>query len=404
MIFKKILKGTDLAFDLTLEKMHYTPSEIVRGTLIINTEKGSKARKLVLLVEGKESTSITVTESSGIGNRRDTTSKTYSQTNVFFSKDLSNLLQQSVVHNILQDGTLEILPQNKVIAFDFTLPANKTLFSSYKGKHANITYTVKGTVDIANKLDVNKEERFSVINPKHRTVGYNSSNSSFDGENKSDAVSSHNIENPEDILPSRISDSEEKDVDKGKKYEARFEEIFGKKANPTPSKSSQRYVSFTGRGMSFDLETIFAKGRDDFLKESTKAKIDLIDQGNNITSYSPGHTIKGNVILRLPPEEEEAIRNKIRGMKITLSGIEHAFAEGLQRVSTIEKHDKNIELNENQIGGKNENNASTFEFEIPQGVNQSYIGKYSEYFWGLEVKVNIAWSSDIIAKTIIEIV
>jgi hypothetical protein len=43
-------------------------------------------------------------------------------------------------------------------------------------------------------------------------------------------------------------------------------------------------------------------------------------------------------------------------------------------------------------------------FKYPRGVNQSYIGKYSEYFWGLEVKVNIAWSSDIIAKTIIEIV
>lgn len=405
MIFKKMLKGTDLAIDLTLEKMHYRPGEIVRGTLSINTEKGSKARKLVLLAEGRESTSITVTESSGIGNRRDTTSKTYSETNVFFSKDLSNLLQQSVVHNILQDGTMEILPQNKVIAFDFTLPANDTLFSSYKGKHANIIYTVKGTVDIANKLDANKEERFSVINPKNRTVGYNSSNSSFDGENKSDAVSPHNIENPEEILPSRISDLEEKDVDKGKKYEARFEEIFGKKANPTPSKSSQRYVNFTWRGMSFDLETMFAKGRDDFLKESTKAKIDLIDQSSNITSYSPGHTIKGNVILRLSHEEgEEEIRNKIRGMKITLSGIEHALAQGLQRVSTIEKHDKNIELNENQIGRKNENNAILFEFEIPRGVNQSYIGKYSEYFWGLEAKVNIAWSSDIIAKTIIEIV
>ena len=202
--------------------MHYTPGEIVRGTLSINTEKGSKARKLVLLVEGKESSSITVTESSDIGNRRDTSSKTYSETNVFFSKDLSNLLQQSVVHNILQDGTLEILPQNKVIAFDFTLPADNTLFSSYKGKHANITYTVKGTVDIANKMDVNKEERFSVINPKNRTVGYNSSNSSFNGENKSDAVSPHNIENPEDILPSRISDSEEKDVDKGKNVRSKI--------------------------------------------------------------------------------------------------------------------------------------------------------------------------------------
>jgi hypothetical protein len=43
-------------------------------------------------------------------------------------------------------------------------------------------------------------------------------------------------------------------------------------------------------------------------------------------------------------------------------------------------------------------------FEIPQRVNQSYRGKYSEYFWGLEAKVNIAWSSDMNARTLIEIV
>jgi hypothetical protein len=34
-------------------------------------------------------------------------------------------------------------------------------------------------------------------------------------------------------------------------------------------------------------------------------------------------------------------------MKITLSGIEHMFAQGLQKVSTIEKHEKNIEVAEN---------------------------------------------------------
>lgn len=403
MIFKKMLKGTDLTLDVSLEKTQYTPGEIVRGTLAINTEKGSKARKLVLLAEGKESTSITVTESRGVGSRRDTTSKTYTETNIFFSKDLSNLLQQSVIHDILQDGTLEILPQNKVIAFDFSLPTEDTLFSSYKGKHAKITYTVKGTVDIANKLDVNKEEHFSVINPKNGIVGYNSSNTSFHGENKSDAINLHSIDNPENILPSPKTDSGEKDVDKGN-YESRFEQIFGKKANPTTSKNSPHYLRFTGRGMSLDLETIFAKGRDDFLKESTQAKIDLLDHRNNNTPYSSGHTGRGEMILLLPDNEKEEIRNKIRGMKITLSGIEHAFAQGLQRVSTIEKYDKNIELNGNLMGGKNDNNALPFEFEIPQDVSQTYIGKYSEYFWGLEAKVNIAWSSDLIAKTIIEIV
>jgi hypothetical protein len=404
MIFKKILKGTDLTFDINLEKTHYIPGETARGTLSIKTEKGSKARKLVLLAEGKESTTITVTESTGVGSRRDTTSRTYSETNVFFSKDLSNLLRKSVVNNILEDGALEILPQNKVIAFDFTLPADdNNLFSSFKGKHANITYTVKGTVDIEKKLDVNKEGRFSVINPNNRKVEYSSSNSLFDGENKSDTINPHTIENPENILPSPITESEERGVDKGS-YEARFEQIFGKKANPTRCKNGSRYIRFTGRGMSFDLQTIFAKGREEFLKESNEAKINLIDQSNNIASYSPGHTVRGDVLLQLPHDEEEEIRNKLRGMKITLSGIEYASAQGLQRVSTIEKYDKNIELNGNQIGGENDNNAIPFEFEIPQGVNQSYTGKYSEYFWGLEAKVNIAWSSDLIAKTIIEIV
>jgi hypothetical protein len=404
MIFNKILKGTDLTFDMILEKTHYAPGETVRGRLSMKTEKGSKARKLVLLAEGKESTTITVRESAGYGSKRDTTSKTYSETNVFFSQDLSNLIRQSVTHNILQDGTLEILPQNRVIAFDFTLPTdNNLLFSSYKGKHANIVYTVKGTIDIAKKLDINKEERFSLTNQNNRTLGNNNSDTSSNWQNSSDAINPDTTEKHWNILPSSITESEQKGVDKGS-YESRFEQIFGKKANPTGSKDSSPYRKFTGPGMSFDLETVFAKGREDFLKESTKAKINLIDQSNNIASYSPGHTIRGDLILQLLRNEEEEIRNKIRGMKITLNGIEHAFAQGLQRVSTIEKYDKNIELNRNQIGGKNDINAIPFELLIPQVVNQSYIGKYSEYFWGLEAKVNIAWSSDLIAKTIIEIV
>ncbi|MDP9015767.1 MAG: hypothetical protein M3M87_03295 [Thermoproteota archaeon] len=405
MIFKKILKGTDLTFDISLEKTHYKPGETVKGRLSIKTEKGSNARKLVLLAEGKESTIITVAESSGIGSRRDRTSKTYCETNVFFSQDLSNLLQQSIIHNILQDGTLEILPQNKVIAFDFTIPIdNNLLLSSYKGKHANIAYTVKGTVDIAKKLDVNKEEQFSLTNPNNRTIGYNRGDTSFDRQNSSDAVKPDTTENRRNNLSSPVAEADQKDVDKGS-YESRFEQIFGKKPNPTGSEDSSRYPRFAGAGMGFDLETVFAKGREEFIKEGTKSKINLIDQTDNVASYSPGQKIRGDLILQLPHnEEEEEIRNRIRGMKITLSGIEHAYAQGLQRVSTIEKYDKNIGLNENQIEGKNDINAIPFELIIPQDVNQSYIGKYSEYFWGLEAKVNIAWSSDLIARTIIEII
>jgi hypothetical protein len=50
-----------------------------------------------------------------------------------------------------------VLPQNKDLAFDFTLPTDNNLLSSYEGKHANTAYTVKATADIAKRLDVNKE-------------------------------------------------------------------------------------------------------------------------------------------------------------------------------------------------------------------------------------------------------
>src|SRR5919106_5807575 len=328
MIFNKILKGTDLAFDITLEKTEYGPGEIVKGTLTLKTKKSSKARRLVLFAEGKESTSISVSESAGAGSRRDTTTRTYNEINTFFSKDLSHLLQGSISSNILQDGALEILPQNRVIAFDFTLPANNNVFSSYKGEHAKITYCVKATADIAKKLDVNKEEQFSVINSEGKMVVYNS-NSSFDGGN-SNTIDTTNLEGEKNISPLPIieEEEEEKGTDK-RKYEARYEEIFGAQANRTSPQNRPRYFTFSGTGMNFDLGTIFAKGRKDFLKESSKAKIDLLDHKNNDAPYSRGDIISGNALLLLPPnevEEEEEKRKKIRGTKITLSGIENAFA------------------------------------------------------------------------------
>lgn len=408
MIFNRILKGTDLTFDISLEKTEYRPGDTVRGTLSIKTDKGSKARKLVLFAEGKESTTITVSESTGSGSSRRTTSTTYSEINTLFSKDLSHLLQESISSNILQDGAIEILPQNKVIAFDFALPAadNNNVFSSYKGEHASISYTVKATVDKAKKLDVNKEEQFSVINSNGKMVVY-SNNTSFDWDNNSNTIDTTTIEDEKDSSHLAIIDAKQEEEEKGagkRKYEARYEQIFGKQANRTSPQNRPRYFTFGDKGMNLDLGTIFAKGRDDFLKKSSDAKIDLLDYENNNTPYSRGEIIKGKVILLLPPNEVEK-REKIRGTKITLSGTEHAFAEGLERVSTIEKYEKNIELNRNESIGNNDNSTTIpFELEIPQGANQSYRGKYSEYFWGLEAKVNIAWSSDIIARRIIDIV
>lgn len=411
MIFNKILNGTDLTFDISLEKTEYRPGEIVSGRLTLKTEKSCKTRKLVLLAEGTESTIIKASESKGYGSSldtsRDTTTRTYSEINIFFSEDLSHLLQQSASSNTLQDGTLEILPQNNEVAFDFSLPANNNLFSSYKGKHANITYTVKATADIAKKLDVNNEEQFHVINPNNNEVASYNSNIPFNGDNNSDAIASTTTIENENII-SQLPTAEAKEEDaRNKNYSARFEQIFGKKSNPTSIHSRPRYFTSDGTGIDFDLGMIFAKGREHFLKENSEARIDLLEHHNNNSPYSPGHTIKGRVILlRSLNQEAEVENNKnnnIRGMKIILSGIEYAFAQGLQRVNTIEKYERIIDPNGNE-NGENNDNTIPFEFQIPEGINQSYIGKYSEYFWGLEAKVNVAWSSDINARTIIVIV
>jgi hypothetical protein len=44
---------------------------------------------------------------------------------------------------------------------------------------------------------------------------------------------------------------------------------------------------------------------EDSSKENYEAKIDLLDHENNNILYSPSHTIKGEVILLLPPNEQE---------------------------------------------------------------------------------------------------
>jgi Arrestin (or S-antigen), N-terminal domain len=408
MIFKKFLKGTDLEFGVSLKKTDYTPGETVRGLLTLKTEKGSRARQLRLLAEGKESTNITVEESSrgysSSGSSR-WDSHTYTEINTFFSEDLSHLLQKSVSNNTLDDGTIEILPQNKEIAVGFTLPSDINLFSSYKGKHANITYTLKVTADIAKKLDVNKEEYFSVINPNNNKVElYNNySDTPLSEMDDNSKTTTATTENENKSFPSTSIGSEEMDNNASKEsYSARFERIFGKKTNHA-TKNRISYPRFHGIRVNYDLGTLLTKGREKFLKENSDARINLLNHGNNNNStvFSPGQTLRGKVIaLPLQKSGEENKKRDIRGMKITLSGIEHAFAQGFQRVSTIEKYEKKIEVN-----GNGENDAGIpFEFQIPNNINQSYIGRYSEYFWGLEAKINIAWSSDIIARTIIEIV
>ena len=63
----------------------------------------------MLFAEGKESTEITVSESTD-SSSDSTITRTYGETNPFYSEDISHLLRKLVSSNILEDGTLEILP------------------------------------------------------------------------------------------------------------------------------------------------------------------------------------------------------------------------------------------------------------------------------------------------------
>jgi len=44
-----------------------------------------------------------------------------------------------------------------------------------------------------------------------------------------------------------------------------------------------------------------------------------------------------------------------------------------------------------------------FELQIPEDANRSYAGKYSEYFWGFDAKIDMGLSKDLHAKKLIVI-
>jgi Arrestin (or S-antigen), N-terminal domain len=171
-------------------------------------------------------------------------------------------------------------------------------------------------------------------------------------------------------------------------------------------KGISSYNTPGGFQMSIDFQSFMGKKRDDFTKEETGAKFDL--GGTN--KFSRGDTIKGNIILL----DEKAKTKNIKDISITLYGIERAVAQGLQRISTVEKYESNIRIGadvniaddiiRNSENNSNNNASFPFEIQIPYNANTSYIGKYSEYYWGLEAKINVPWSSDIYARSIVEVV
>jgi hypothetical protein len=45
-----------------------------------------------------------------------------------------------------------------------------------------------------------------------------------------------------------------------------------------------------------------------------------------------------------------------------------------------------------------------FEIDITKGVKRSYIGRFSEYFWEIDAKLDMPWAKDLHLKKIIDII
>jgi hypothetical protein len=156
---------------LNLEKSRYYNGEKVKGNLTINSNKDTVSRALKFIAEGKEETKITVNEpysgsssSSSSSYSNEYRNVTYTSSNVFFFQDLVEFLKGNSLIDIEKgrNGKETVIRKGKTeIPFEFIIP-NNTL-SSYNGKNAWITYSVKTTIDKKMRIDVNSSINFDVI-------------------------------------------------------------------------------------------------------------------------------------------------------------------------------------------------------------------------------------------------
>lgn len=398
MIFDKILKTKDLEFEICLDRQVYNAGENVSGILRIVVYKNVHARKLRLVAEGVEKTSIEVASSSN-------TSSTYTETDIFFSKDLTDVLSGLNNNNtnnsrskeefidVIGNGVLEV-------PFNFTIPVDA--LPSYNGKGAKITYHIKATLDRENWIDKNKTEYFQVKNSIHLV---RSKDSDVVGE-KTDFDDRTNHKDA--IIDEKLDSS-----------------MIDKASN---QKIQKRTDSFDFRKYNFNYHWYRKK----YSNQDNRVLIELVNERNmNINENSvkmdtrkcnrffQGKEINGNVTMK-----KDLLADKPSKLEVTLTGVEYASANIYNTISETEAYELELIPKESVLSnspGKifteiyHGNDAHTknlpldyvvipFSLKIPDVKNKSYLAKYSEYIWVLDIKINIAFSKDIHSKEIIAIV
>jgi hypothetical protein len=300
-----------VAIDISLERNEYAAGETVKGTLTISEDKEFKVQSFEFSVSGEERI-VEISE-----EKSETRRITAQESNIFFSKDLSNFLNSVIGTKVKEDGDdnlLQIPGGITKVPFEFRIPDDA--LESYEGKHADTIYKIEAAVNMPKRLDVGKSLSFTVFNQNTKYM----------------------------------------------KFDRAIREEINEKINS---------------GIRLDLE----RG----------------DDKNN--TFSPGDAIRGKIII-----EDSKISPKIRKAELILGAIE--FVQTQRQKKRTEIYPNYKEKIEGKIEWNKDNNSSVIQFEtqIPKDIKRSYLGKYSEYYWLLEAKVDIPWSDDLSARTIIQIV
>jgi hypothetical protein len=69
----------------------------------------------------------------------------------------------------------------------------------------------------------------------------------------------------------------------------------------------------------------------------------------------------------------------------------------LKDTTTMEKYEQEIEWKEEQ------SDSMAFEIQIPPESKRSYVGKYSEFYWLLDAKIDIPIDRDLNVRSKIEV-
>jgi len=322
MVFDRLLKRGDVEFDIKLDnnnsKGKYEGGQKVKGSLTILSKRETKVRGIRLVAEGIESTRIPVSERSSLSSSSSssransstttTSSTTKRESNAFFSFDLSDALQKLYKkHDTKKDsGMVTIESGSKQTPFEFSIPTDA--YPSYSGRHATVSYHVKATADRDNWFDKNKTVLFTVTSSKHNTP------------------------NPTTITD-ETNDGYESNIN-GTQTDPSISKDNGESNNnnhytPRRKFNALSYVSMMGEGkINIDLSNLMfsAKDKSDYIQESEDAKVEFFQKENgdkNTCFYSPGETIRGNVIVT-----KDITEKRINNVEISINRIEYAYACG----------------------------------------------------------------------------